>query len=425
MPPLICAVLIFMPARAMAYRHDAGLSAKLKAEFEAVISSAPSGRELYGKLAGAGPGYTALRVLARRDPSDWFSWFDPGSNAVYFNSRFILKFFAAKGFDEAGVVDVLWGNKEVREELVKRAAPLYLHELVHALQYYHYPEYRRDAGANPLEFEYEAYLTEDIYVHERMKADPSLLRDFISGTYTDIYTADIFATYFALSLDPGLYREKIRKNYEERRGGYISMEHAESAQKNSVADARIFAYAAGSVGEYAENSAALARLSAQKEEYARFIRDFYETRWPSFSADALLLIGGTALEEKNYPLALDCLAVADENSAGDGLPPGELEALRAKGALAILEAASFMRDNSAKMGLESLSQHLKSLEKACRATGRPFPEDLLGLRDRTYPRAAARYSGLYKSAVSGAKKDYYRENMEYFSAPSGAAQIEK
>lgn len=418
---LLCLALCSLPAVAGAYPHDAQLSAKLKREFEAVLSPSAAGRELYARLAKAGPGYAGLRVLARRDPSDCLAWFDPGANAVYFNSRFILKFFEARGFKDSQVVEVLWNNKKVRSELVKYANPVYLHELVHALQRYLYPEYRKDAGANPLEFEYEAYLTEDIYVHERMKADPRLLKEFIRGAYTDLYTADVFGSYLALSLDPARYREKIRRLYEERLGGYLSLERAETIKKDNVADSKILAYASGKVGDYAEGSAALARLRAQKAEFARFLKEFYAVRWPEFSSDALLFVGGLALEQKNYPLALDCLAVADANSPQYGLSAAALETLRAKGALAVLETASFIRDMAEKMSTEVLSQHLKALEKACAATGRPFPEDLAGLRGQTYPKARAYYAKKYGAEKDQSKKDYYKENLDYFAAAAGPA----
>ena len=417
--------MALLPVRAAAYPHDAQLSAKLKREFEAVISSSAAGRELYSRLEKAGPGYAALKVLVRRDPSDCFAWFDPESNAVYFNSRFILKFFEARGFRDHKVVEVLWSNKEVRAELVRRANPVYLHELVHALQCYLYPEYRRDAGAIPLEFEYEAWLTEDMYVHERAKADPLPLKEFIGGAYTDIYTANIFGSYLSLQLAPARYRERIRRIYEEQLGGYLSLEKAEKIKKNGLADSRIFAYASGDVGGYAKDAASLARLRAQKAEFARFLEEFYAVRWPAFSADALLFVGEMALEQKNYPLALDCLAVADANSPAYGLGAPALQALKTKGALAVLETASFIRDTYKKMGVEVLSQHLKALEKACAATGRPFPEDLAGLRGETYPKAVAFYTKKYAAEKDLSRRDYYKENLDYFAAgtePAGSGK---
>lgn len=421
---LVFLSLALLPARARAYPHDARLSARLKSAFETQLRSTAAGRELYARLEKAGAGPAALKVLVRRDAADCFAWFDPESNAIYFNSRFILKFFSAKGFKDPQVVEVLAGRAPARAELVKYAAPIYLHELVHALQFYLYPEYRQDAGGNPLEWEYEAYLTEDMYIHERMKEDPGLLKAFITGAYTDIYTANVFGSYFTLSLDKESYKNKINKYYEEGLGGYVSMESAETARKNNVADAKIMAFASGAVGEYEKNSAALARLEKEKTDYARFLADFYESRWPAFSAEALLFVGSLALEARNYPLALDCLAVADANSAGREVEPDALKTLRTRGALAILETASFLRDHSKKMDLEGLSQHLKALEKACAITSRPFPEDLLQLKAATYPKALAYYEKKYAAEKQTAKKDFYKENLDYFAAQAGLPDAE-
>ncbi len=410
-------LMLLAPAFAGAYRHDSRLSAKLKKEFETKLLTTATGRELYARLGKTGK-YAGLRVLARRDATDSLAWFDPGANAVCLNSRFILKFFEAKGFKDSQVVEVLWSNKEVRRELVKYISPVYLHELVHALQCYLYPEYREDAGANPLEFEYEAYLTEDMYVHELMKADPALLRSFIRGTYSDVYTSNVLGSYFTLSLDPEKYKEKIRRYYEEGLGDYLSMDKAAVKRKNGLADSKILAYASGGLDGYARDNKALARLQKEKKAYAGFLDGFYKKRWPEFSADALLFVGTIALEERNYPLALDCLAVADVNADKYGMEPEALNSLKTKGALAILEAASFLRDDSGKMDIEVLSQHLKALEKACAATSRPFPEDLDALREETCPKAIKYYAGKLAAETDPAKKDYYRDNFEYFSACS-------
>lgn len=417
---IFLALLAAQPAAA--YRYDSRLSRKLKAELEVKLRSTATGRELMDRLADH-KAYKTLRVLARNDKSDFLASYDPEPNVVYLNSRFILKFFDAKKFRDAKVVEILWSNKEVREELVKYISPIYLHELVHALQCSLYPEYRQDSGGNPLEFEYEAYLTEDMYVHELMKASPSLLKDFIRGAYTDPYTSSSLGSYLTLSLDPGRYKEKIRRYYEEMHGGYLSLAQAAEQRQNGLADSKILAYASGGMDGYKKDHEALARLKKEKDGYAAFLEEFYDTRWPEFSADALLFVGGIALEEKNYPLALDCLAVADANSGKYGLDKEALDSLRTKGALAVLEAAAFLKDNSGKMSIEELSQHLKSLDKACVATGRPFPEELASLRDKTYPEAFRFYAAKHAVETDPAKKDYYGENMEFFSAAAGSPDV--
>ena len=57
--------------------------------------------------------------------------------------------------------------------------------------------------------------------------------------------------------------------------------------------------------------------------------------------------------------------------------------------------------------------------KACAATGRPFPEDLGPLRSENYPRAISFYSEKYSSEKDPAKKDYYKENLDFFASVYG------
>ena len=409
------------PCLGYAYRYDARLSAVLKKDFARTIKKTASGREFYARLEAAGPEAAKMRVLVRRNTGRMFAWFDVKENAVYLNSDTILKFFSAKHIKDAESAHIIYSNKEVRAELVKYADALYLHELTHALQTYKYPHYRLDIPeANPVEFEYEAYLTEDLYTHEKLKNSPKLLKDFISGAYYDMYTENSLGSYLALSLDPDAYKEKIRKKYEEELGGYISLEQAEGLQKNSLANSKILAYASGSSVEYAGKSDGLAALQKEREAYAAFLKDFYGRVWPVLSSEALLFVGTTAMEVKNYPLALDCLAVADENSPKYDLSQKALAELKTKGALAVLEAEAFIKDNAAKMGVEELGQHLKALEKACAKTARPFPEALYALRAGNYPKAYARYNQLYDREKNPEKRAFYRENRDYFEAFDGA-----
>lgn len=416
---LLAAALGFFPAAAGAYEFDQALGQELSAEFKKVITAAPVGAELYARLESTSPAGEMPEppgVLLRRDDSAWLAHYDAAANAVYFNSKFVARFFGVPKMKPAKLVEKLHKYPASRAGFVKDADVLYLHELVHALQGRLYPNYRLERpGGNPVEFEYEAYLIEDLYFHEKMKKDPARLKALIAGSYYDLYTASAMATYLMLSLDMEDYREKIRKKYEGELAGYSSFASNVAAQKNSVEESRIMAYAAGKLKDYADDTAALGQLEAEKAVYAAFLKDFYETRWPKFSAEALTLIGGAALEARNYPLALECLAVADENAEKRRIPPGDLKTLKEKGAVAVLEAAAFIKDRRKKMPLEALSQHLKALEQACKRTGRPFPDEFAALRAGTYPKALKYYSGRAASEKDPEKKEYYEQNVGYFS----------
>ena len=421
---LLTAALALLPNGALAYEFDQALGKQLSAEFKTAISSYAIGAEVYARLESPAPGGGAAQapgILLRYDGAAWQAHYDAAENAIYFNTRYVMQFFGVKKLKPAQLIERLHRNAGARAALVECADALYLHELVHALQRRLYPNYRLAAAAgNPVEFEYEAYLTEDLYCHEKMKRDPGRLKAFINGTHHDLYTAGTMGTYLMLSLDMDDYRERIRKKYQEDLAGYSSFDANVAAQKNSVEDSRIMAYAAGKVEDYHGDAAVLGQLEAEKEVYAAFLKNFYEERWPKFSAEALTFIGGAALEEKNYPLALECLTAADENAGRLGVPAEDLDRLREKGAVAVLEAAAFIKDHRKKMPLDILSQHLKALEKACKKTGRPLPEGFAALLAETYPRALKYYARRASREKDPDKKEYYEENARYFSEIPGA-----
>lgn len=418
-PLLLSAALGFLPPAAGAYEFDQALGKELSAEFKTAITASTIGAEVYSRLESASPAGERTEppgVLLRRDDSAWLAHYDAAADAVYFNSRFVAKFFGVPKMKPALLIEKLHKNPASRAGFVKDADVLYLHELVHALQRRLYPDYRLErSGGNPVEFEYEAYLIEDLYFHEKMKKAPALLKALIGGSYYDLYTDSAMATYLMLSLDMDDYREKIRKRYEGELAGYSSFAGNVAAQKNAVEESRIMAYASGKVKAYADDTAALGRLEAEKAVYAAFLKGFYETRWPKFSAEALALIGGAALGAKNYPLALECLAVADENAAKRGIPPEDLRKLKEKGAVAVLETAAFIKDRRGKMPLDVLSRHLKALEQACKKTGRPLPGEFAALRAGTYPKALEYYTRRAAAEKDPEKKEYYEENARYFS----------
>ncbi len=406
---------------AAAYRYDDPLSAKLLREFRAVIEARPSGREFFSRL-DARPESEGLRLLLRRAPAERLAWYDPVGNAVYFNTRHVQEFFAVKGYRDSRMIEILNAGKPARAEFVGRADALFLHELVHALQSYLYPRYRAGAAdANPVEFEYEAYFTEDLYFHEKLADSPGLLRAFLRGEEQDVYTSHSLAGYIELSLDADRYREYIRSRYlRDEAMGYTELAGAEARARARAEGGRIAALATGDDAEYEAGRRAAAESAKEKAAYDRFLENFYSSRWPSFSAEALLTLGSAGLEAGDYILALDCLAQAEEN-----LPPGErspaARELRTKGALAILEAAAHVRDKGSGLPVSDLALLLRSLEEASARTRRPFPADLLPVRRSAYLKALKSFSRLASSARDPEKRAFYRENADYLSAALGTA----
>ncbi|MBU2529902.1 MAG: hypothetical protein KKD35_02585, partial [Elusimicrobia bacterium] len=294
-----------------AYRYDKALSKKLKNDFSAVILQTKTGENFYERFKKIGAEFP--EILIRKDKPSRLAYYVMEENKIYFNSSYITEFFTAKENKDPKIIEILYTRKDAREEFVKFADALYLHELVHALQTKLYPNYRRDIPqGNMIEFEYEAFFTEDMYFHEKMKNNRKLMKDFLDLKYDDPYLSHNMSSYLNLSLDIDNYRGNIRKMYEEGKGDYLSMGRAEEIQKSKLEDSKIIAYASGNVSPYIRKTTGLAIIQMQKEEYERFIDKFYNEFWPAFSFEALLYIGEVALEVKNYPLALNCLATNEE-----------------------------------------------------------------------------------------------------------------
>lgn len=420
----LIAALILLSALcppAAAYKYDDSLGDKLLGEFRAAVTSRRTGRDFYARL-DARPESAGLRILLRRAPAERVAWYDLAENAVYFNTRHVQEFFDIKGYRDSRIIEILNVGKAARGEFVKRADALFLHELVHALQSYLYPRYRAGAAdGNPVEFEYEAYFTEDLYFHEKLGDSPALLADFLAGKEQDVYTGHSLAGYIELSLDADRYREYIRARYlRDEALGYTDLEAAGKRARARAADGRIAAYATGDASGYEAEKAAAAAAAAEKAAYDAFLEDFYASRWPAFSAEALLLLGSAGLESGNYKLALDCLAQAEEKLPSGEKSPAARE-LRTKGALAILEAAAHIRDKGRKMPAGDLAVLIRSLEEASVRTGRPFPADLVPARRSAYLRALKRFSRLASSEKDPEKKAFYRENADYFSSALGGS----
>lgn len=391
------------------------LEALLTSEFVLVLDKTSAGKEITDRIRGDAPKEKGFpSILLKREDSQRTAWFDYNEWTIYFNSKHAAGFFGIKGYSDDRITRVLALSSAVRKEFVDSADVLYVHELTHAAQFARYPYYMRDASLkNPIEFEYEAYFVGDIYFHEKMKRDPLLLKRFLEADYSDIYMEHALESYLSLSLDIDEYKKTIRQRYEDETG-YITLEKAEAIQASRVEEGKILAYASGKMNGYHKKVKGLDEIRRQKKEFEEYLSNFYLRRWPGFSADALIQVGSTALEVENYMLALECLAVADSAGVNAGLDEKRMKRLRRKGAVAILQAAAFIRDRGGKMKIYELAGHIKALDIACEKTGRPFPEELKSLRTDTYPKAAEFYrekAGLEKNVR---RARFYEENAKFF-----------
>lgn len=346
---------------------------------------------------------------------------------IYFNAKYLEEFFESRrqkqSLRKSDVMETLYAKPDLRKQFVSSAAAIYLHEMTHCLQTCLYPNYKYDVPQeNAIEFEYEAYFVEDMYFHEKMKQNPRLLKDFIRGAYEDLYLEHSIGSYLALSLDLDMYKEKIWTRYS-REENYLTIEKAEAVQKSKIKDSKISAYAAGKFGNYLRQMVGLDRLSWEKTRYHKFLEDFYKKFWPGFSAEALMFVGSTAVEAKNYPLALDCFSAADVNSAKLNINPDKFEELKRKAAMTILETASFIKDHGAKMETLILFEHFKALDNACKKTNRPFPAGLEKPKNSNYRKALKIFLKKSAEEKDSEKIEYYKENMDYLMGVLAAGKI--
>ncbi|MEA3307423.1 MAG: hypothetical protein U9Q34_06530, partial [Elusimicrobiota bacterium] len=176
----------------------------------------------------------------------------------------------------------------------------------------------------------------------------------------------------------------------------------------------IIAYASGNVSPYIKKTTGLALIRMQKTAYDVFIDKFYSGFWPSFSFEALMYIGEVALDVKNYPLALNCLATNEETCKENKVSKEDFQKLKTEGAVAILEATGFILDNNENMDIEILSGHIKALDIACKKTLRPFPKKLKKLRKKTYKKAIKYYFGKIEEEKHTGNVKRYKENIDFF-----------
>ncbi len=407
---LLPAFLFFFSTISHAYLYDFSLSRKLKRDFEKQISKTACGKKLLSKFRRNK--YPLPEILLRPDKRGRFASYGINENKIYFNTRFIFEFFASKPKKTGQTIRILYKRKDAREEWVKYADSVFIHELVHAFQNWKYPNFRFDMlSGNMTEFEYEAYLVEDMYFHEKAKSDPETIKKFLRGEYTDPYLEHAMASYLNLSLDLDEYRKRIEERYESDEG-YVSMDAAIEQQRGRVKSEKIIAYASGRVNVYLDNVKQLEQIEKARLDYSKFIQKFYDEIWPDFSIDALEFLGKTALEVENYPLALNCLAVADIKS--ERFSKEKIKRLKEDAAIAILRAGDFISDNKEKMDIAEMSQNIKALETACKKTGRPFPKRLAKLRREVYRKAIKYYLSKLGSAEEE-EAEYFRKNIEFFT----------
>jgi len=408
-------LILFQPISSFSidYKEDLELSNKMTQKYKDIITQTKTGKEFYKRFIDI-RSEKFPKIYLRNSNFQGLGWYEIGEDTIYFNNKYLMKFFGIKGYKDSKIISVMNKNPKALNEFVYYTDTLYLHELIHCLQdtIYGKNRYMKESGLF-LEFEYEAFFISDMYFHEKMMKNKILFKKILSGDYSDIYTDYDIAGYLMISMDPLEYKKNIEKRYKKEIYGYITLTEEEKLKKNKLEEVKLLSYATGNKGEYNKNEVDYKMLSKQKEDYNTFLNNFFNTYWPKFSIEALEFIQDSAMEVKNYPLALDTIPYIEQKDSI--LYKDEIEKFKTKSALIILSAIAFIKDNQKKMSQEILAQHLKSLEKACLKTGRPFPEELNELRKKTYLNTIKKYLKLASSQKDEMQKEYYLENVDFFT----------
>jgi len=395
------------------YKEDSYLSDKMTQKYKDIIMQTRTGKEFYKRFMDK-RGDKFPKIYLRNSDFQGLGWYEIGEDAIYFNTKYLMKFFDIKGYADSKIITVMNNNKKALSEFVYYTDTLYLHELIHCLQdtIYGKNRYMKEGGLF-LEFEYEAFFISDMYFHEKMMKNKVLFKKILSNEYSDIYTDYDIAGYLMISMDPVEYKKNIEKRYKKEIYGYITLTEEKESRKNRLEEKKLLSYATGDKDDYKKDEIDYRKLSRQKEDYDSFLKNFFDAYWPKFSIEALEFIQDTAMDAKNYPLALDTIPYLEKKDSD--LDKDKIERLKTKSALIILSAIAFIKDNQKKMPREILAQHLKFLEKACSRTGRSFPEELNDLRKNVYLKIIKKYLKLAASQKDEQEKEYYLQDVAFFS----------
>lgn len=407
MKALLSAFLIFSPAVLCAYPQDGVLSEKLNAEYRSIIEKTSSGREFYSRFDAVRKNKPP-RVLLRYSSDSGLASYAIGKDTIYLNTKYIRMFFGIKGYSDLKIIKAFNTDSKVRAEFVKYSDGAYFHELIHCLQDAKYGKSRYiKEGGLFLEFEYEAYFLGDMYFHEKMMADRKLFKDLLSGRYGDIYTNSDLDGYLSVTADPEKYREDIAARYRRELRGYVDLNSEALRRKVRLEESKLL-YMAGGENFKAEEKD-LKVLEKHREEYRKFLEDFYAGKWPSFAAEAFSYILEVSTEAENFPLALELSSEAESKISAYRLSPGQEKNLKTSCALVFLQAASRLKDKAMSMNKEELFLNVYYLDRAAVLTGRDFPQDLFEIRKRSY---IAKIRELLKEKKLGNDEEAEKENSQ-------------
>lgn len=241
-----------------------------------------------------------IKVYFEYSDDRWLAWYEPYGK-VFFNLKYLMIFFDIEDYDYKRIERVLRVSNKVREEFVNYTDFLFVHELVHHIQHKKYKnlaKYRKEF----VEFEYEAFMTMDIYFFEKIKKNKKFFNDVISKKYYDLYT-DYAVTGFISSLNYyDKYLEEINKRYLQEISGYVSLKEIERKKKIKLEEKKILSYASGQKKIYEFSKKEYEKIKKTMDNYFLDLKTNLLKKWEIYVADALIFVNKSSYEVKNYEL---------------------------------------------------------------------------------------------------------------------------
>lgn len=241
-----------------------------------------------------------LKIYFEYADDKWLAWYEPYGK-IFFNLKYLMIFFNVEDYDIHKIQKVLRFAKDVRKEFVKYSDFLFIHEIVHHLQYKKYKNLvnYRDVF---VEFEWEAFIYTDLYFFEKMKKNKKMFLDIISFKYYDLYTDYAMGGFISSLNDYDKYLDEIKERYLNEISGYVSLRDFEKEKRMKLEERRILSYASGQRRSYELSKNDYEKIRKTMESYFSKLKTELKRKWDNYIVDALIFVNKTSIEAKNYEL---------------------------------------------------------------------------------------------------------------------------
>ncbi len=399
----------FFPAFLWSHKYDYELSKKLTEDYIRLLKNNDTGIDFYKKYKKIKKNFPG--VFLRYSKDSGLAWYDKEKDRIFLNTKYVMIFFDIKNYSDEKIIAVLYFSSQTRRELVKYSDSVYFHELVHSFQDFKYGDSRYFKEGLFLELEYEAYLLSDMYFFDKIKKEKNLFVEFLKGEYSDVYFSEYAWGLLSVSWDMDEYKKNINMRYLNEVKGYVSLTEEEIKRKYALEEKKIISYAVGDRLGVKREAGDFEKLKKQKEEYSKFLEDYYKNIWPDFSYKVLRFLIDASYKAKNYFVFFNSAYHFKKNSKVFGYQKDK--EIEEKEALFYLDFLNFLKDRD-KKDFELVAAEISAFEKFCDLSFRDIPDWVIKIRDENYKKTYAKYLKIVQNEKDEVKKNYYIENMSYF-----------